>query len=162
MHIFAIFGRSVLGLATLATAAMATATEVELDITQLDGKTKIVWQNDGKSRQWQFDSVDLSNTAALEQAFADLPAEQRQQLIAELTALPKLTAEGAMPEDDSGAVKKRIIKRVERAGGEQHKVVMLHKGQAHNDFELLKTLLQDASLSAEQLQQLQAVLDSKR
>lgn len=145
-------------------STLVMADEQQLDVTAIDGKAKVVWLDNGESRTWQLDGVDLSDPAALQQALSDLPAEKRDKLIALLTNNgPEKVHFIKLGDDDSKLVQNIVIELDDDTanGTEQHKVVKLHKIAGGTDFELLKSLLQNSELSAEQLQQLQVVLDAK-
>ena len=152
-----------LSVALLGCAAQAKD-EQNIEVIKADSKAKVIWQSNDDSQVINLEGVDLNDPVALEQALSALPEEKRKKVI----ALFSQTEDGKLHivsgTDGLQLQGKKMVIALEKDSDAKmvsHKVIKLHQTGEGGEFELVKTLLENAKLSKEQLQQLQALLDSK-
>lgn len=141
-----------------APAAVTQTTEIELN--KNDNKTKLVLVTNGDAKTFQWSSADLADPAELEKALAEVPEAQRANIKQLLTQMH--SGDGVQFTTD-GMTVHHLGPKADGVKVLSNKKVFIHKMDAGDgsEFSLLKSLLTDAKLNKEQLQELQKLLDSK-
>lgn len=139
-------------------AAETQTTNITLD--KKDDHTKLVLVTNGDARTYQWSGTELADPVALEKALAEVPEAQRENIKQLLTQMKtgddvQFSADGMTVHHlGSNADGMKVL---------TNKKVFIHKIDAGDgsEFSLLKSLLTNAKLNQEQLQELQKLLDSK-
>lgn len=157
--------------ATAVTPAEAQATELQAAVNQTkeialkktNDNTKLVLVNNGDAQTFTWSAAELADPATLEKALAEVPAAEREQIKTLLAQMKDGNGLQLVSEGDQTVLVNHFGPAPDGVKVLTNKKVIMHKfdGADGSEFSLLKSLLTNAKLSKEQLQELQKLLDTK-
>ncbi|MBV2130334.1 hypothetical protein [Arsukibacterium indicum] len=142
-------------------------------------ETRIVVMQDGEKKEWRFSGENWRDSDEWQQFIATLEPEQQHKLEKLLASAPPVPPMPPHPpkvswQDHDGiqhivirkqgeAVEEQQLIEIHRQAGEHAKLmhIEIQREAGEHSFSAIKHLLENAELTKEQLQQLQALLDSK-
>ncbi|MDX1678576.1 hypothetical protein [Arsukibacterium sp.] len=151
-------------LVTLLTGCALPQAQAEQPEQVKEQETRIVIMQDGEKKEWRFSGENWRDSAEWQQFSAELAPEQRQKLEKLLTEAPPAPPAPPHPPKVNWHEFENVKHIVVRRGDgepDEHRIIEIHAQAKEHKFEAIKRLLESADLSQEQLQQLQALLDSK-
>ncbi|RVU40083.1 hypothetical protein EOE67_07470 [Rheinheimera riviphila] len=158
----------VAGCAQAVTAKPAETQATETQTTDIQLKktnniTKLVLVTNGNAQTFDWSAADLADPAAMEKALADVPEAERENIKKLLSQMKEGNGLQLVTEGDHKVMVHHLGPDADGVKVLTNKKVMMHKigGGDGSEFSLLKSLLTNAKLSKEQLQELQKLLDSK-
>ena len=136
------------------------AQTTEIELMHKDKKTELVLVTNGDAKTFNWSSEDLADPVALEKALSEVPEAQRENIRQLLT---QMKSGDGMRFTSDGMTVHHLGPKADGVKVLSNKKVFIHKMDAGDgsEFSLLKSLLTDAKLNKEQLQELQKLLDSK-
>ena len=150
-------------LLTLLTGCALPQAVAEQPAAEKEQETRIVVMQDGEKKEWRFTGENWRDSDEWQQFIAGLAPEQQAKLEKLLASAPPLPPMPPHPPKVSwqhdGA--SHIIIHAENDGLTEERIVQIQTEVKGKKFDAIKHLLQDTDLTKEQLQQLQALLDSK-
>jgi len=142
------------------TAAPKSQT-TEIQLKKTNNLAKLVLITNGNTQTFDWSAADVADPAAMDKALAEVPEAERENIKKLLSQMKEGNGLQLVTEGDHKVT-------VHQLGADGVKVltnkkVLMHKIDAGDgsEFSLLKSLLKDAKLNKEQLQELQKLLDSK-
>lgn len=166
-------------LITLLTGCTLPQAIAEQPAPETEHETRIVVMQDGEKKEWRFSGENWRDSAEWQQFIADLEPEQQhklEKLLASAPPVPPMPPHPPRVSWHQGDGTKHVIIHKEVDGDEQQQLIEIHRQAGEHaklmhieiqreagehSFSAIKHLLENAELSKEQLQQLQALLDSK-
>jgi hypothetical protein len=142
-------------------------------------ETRIVVMQDGEKKEWRFSGDNWRDSDQWQQFIAGLEPEQQHKLEKLLAAAPPVppmpphSPKVSWQEHDAikqivihkhdGELSEQQLIEIHHQAGEHHKQrhISIQREVGEHSFAAIQRLLQSTELSKDQLQQLQALLDSK-
>jgi len=149
---------------TQATETQTTATQTtDIQLKKTNNITKLVLVTNGNAQTFDWSAADLADPAAMEKALAEVPAAERENIKKLLSQMKEGNGLQLVTEGDHKVMVHHLGPDADGVKVLTNKKVIMHKigGGDGSEFSLLKSLLTNAKLSKEQLQELQKLLDSK-
>lgn len=142
-------------------AAENQTTTIELKKT--NDSTKLVLVTNGDAQTFNWSAADLADPATLDKALAAVPAAEREQIRKLLAQIKDGNGLQLVTEGDQTVMVNHFGPDPDGVKVLTNKKVIMHQfeGGDGSEFSLLKSLLTNAKLSKEQLQELQKLLDTK-
>lgn len=142
-------------------AAKSQTTNIQLKKT--NNLTKLVLVTNGSAQTFDWTAADLADPAAMDKALAEVPEAERENIKKLLLQMKEGNGLQLVTEGDHKVMVHHLGPDADGSKVLTNKKVIMHKidGGEGAEFSLLKSLLADAKLSKEQLQELQKLLDSK-
>lgn len=166
-------------LITLLTGCALPQAIAEQPAPETGHETRIVVMQDGEKKEWRFSGENWRDSEEWQQFSAELAPEQRHKLEKLLTEAPPVPPMPPHPPkvswQDHDGIQHIVIRKqgedaeeqqlieIHRRAGEHAKLrhIEIQREVGEHSFSAIKHLLENAELTKDQLQQLQALLDSK-
>jgi activator of 2-hydroxyglutaryl-CoA dehydratase len=142
-------------------APKSQTTDIQLKKT--NKFTKLVLVTNGNAQTFDWFAADLADPASMEKALAEVPEAERENIKKLLSQMKEGNGLQLVTEGDHKVMVHHLGSDADGVKVLTNKKVIMHKigGGDGSEFSLLKSLLTNAKLSKEQLQELQKLLDSK-
>lgn len=142
-------------------APKSQTTDIQLKKT--NKFTKLVLVTNGNAQTFDWSAADLADPASMEKALAEVPEAERENIKKLLSQMKEGNGLQLVTEGDHKVMVHHLGSDADGVKVLTNKKVIMHKigGGDGSEFSLLKSLLTNAKLSKEQLQELQKLLDSK-
>ncbi|WP_290612025.1 hypothetical protein [Arsukibacterium sp. UBA3155] len=153
--------------------------QAEQSAPEETNETRIVVMQDGEKKEWRFSGENWRDSAEWQKFSAELAPEQQlklEKLLSEAPPVPPMPPHPPRASWHQGDGSKHVIIHKEIDGHEQQQLIEIHRQAGEHaklmhieiqrevgehSFSAIKHLLENAELTKDQLQQLQALLDSK-
>ena len=165
-------------IAFLTSCALPQA-QAEQPVPEKTHETRIVVMQDGERKEWRFSGENWRDSEEWQKFSAELAPEQQlklEKLLSEAPPVPPMPPHPPRVSWHQGDGTKHVIIHKEVDGHEQQQLIEIHRQAGEHaklmhieiqreagehSFSAIKHLLENAELTKDQLQQLQALLDSK-
>ncbi|OBP13360.1 hypothetical protein A5320_18790 [Rheinheimera sp. SA_1] len=135
----------------------------DIQLKKTNKFTKLVLVTNGNAQTFDWSAADLADPASMEKALAEVPEAERENIKKLLSQMKEGNGLQLVTEGDHKVMVHHLGSDADGVKVLTNKKVIMHKigGGDGSEFSLLKSLLTNAKLSKEQLQELQKLLDSK-